>query len=391
MVGSRSRRKRLIVIGSGIVLLLLLAFVAAGLWLKHRAQEVPDHFPRPEPAFDARRAPWPPKFGVNANMVAEARDPALLRRQFDAIAAAGLGWVRIGATWPWIQPQEDGPYDWSLLDEPIAAAARAGLDVAPVIQFTPKWASNLPGSDRALAKDPADSDRFVVALVRRYGPGGSFWKAHPELRARPVRVWELWNEENAQHFFAAMSGRTFGYQAVLMSRAIRAVDPRARLVLGGLVGTFESAGDRVAVDRFLRDMLDAQPSLTRLLDAIGLHVYGDAANVGRIACRTRALLDQIGFRRQALVLNEFGSLSQGPGSLPERERGALLASVVAGFADDRACGGGADVRMVSPYTWWTPDVESGNLREFWGIAETDGRLKPSGRAYAEAVRRVGGR
>ncbi|EHN10415.1 hypothetical protein PAI11_27300 [Patulibacter medicamentivorans] len=383
------RRWRIPAIGCGGLLLVGLLVLGAGLWLKHRAQDVPDSFPRPEPSLDRGRAPWPPRFGVNAGTIAESPDAAFRRGHFQAIARAGLGWVRIGITWPRIQPKEDGPFDWSSLDGPIAEAADAGLDVEGVIQFTPKWASTVPFSDRALAKDPADTDRFVTALVRRYGPKGEFWRTHPAARRRPVRTWEIWNEENAQYFFAPKSGKTYAYQAVLVGRAVRAVDPQARLLLGGLVGTFESRSDVIPPDEFLADALRAQPSLPRLLDGVALHVYGDAANVGTVTCRVRTVMDRLGLRRQVIALDEFGAPRKGAGALDEQARSAILSGVVDGFSRPAACGGeNPRVRLIAPYTWWTKEADPGNREDWFGLVDIHARPYPAGRTYLQAVRNV---
>lgn len=382
-------RWRIPAIGCGALVAVLAVIVGAGLWLQHRAREVPDHFPRPEPTFDDRRAAWPPTFGVNAGTVAESPDPAFRQRQFAAIAAGGLKWVRIGATWPLVQPQKDGPYDWSSLDDPVGEAAKAGLDVEAAIQFTPKWASNLPGSDRALAKDPAQTDRFVVAVVRRFGPDGTFWREHPEIRARPIRVWEIWNEQNAQHFFAAKSATTYAYQAVLVARAIRAVDPRARILMGGLVGRFEPRPDLIPADQFIEQSLRAQPSLRRLLDGIAWHAYGDASRVGRVTCQLRQVMDRLGLQRKAIVLNEFGGTRKGLGATTEAQRSALLGGVVAGLSGRHACGGkDPDIPMIAPYTWWTQERNPDNAEDWFGLVDIHARPYPAGRTYLQAVRNV---
>jgi hypothetical protein len=35
---------------------------------------------------------------------------------------------------------------------------------------------------------------WATQLVDRYGRGGSLWRAHPEVRPRPITSWQVWNE-----------------------------------------------------------------------------------------------------------------------------------------------------------------------------------------------------
>ena len=83
--------------------------------------------------------------------------------------------------------------------------------------------------------DPATFAAFAGALVRRYGPGGSFWSERPELPQIPVRDWQVWNEPNLPGFWSAQPFAR-SYVRVLRSAraAIRAADPGARVILAGL-------------------------------------------------------------------------------------------------------------------------------------------------------------
>jgi hypothetical protein len=73
------------------------------------------------------------------------------------------------------------------------------------------------------------------ALVRRYGPSGSFWTEHPELVPQPIRYWQIWNEPSFNTFW---SDQPFAQDYVALvhdSRiAVQSVDPGAKIVLAGL-------------------------------------------------------------------------------------------------------------------------------------------------------------
>jgi hypothetical protein len=58
--------------------------------------------------------------------------------------------------------------------------------VLPILDSPPAWARGA-GLQRAYAA-------FTAQAVARYGPGGSFWRAHPQWRAATPVWFELWNE-----------------------------------------------------------------------------------------------------------------------------------------------------------------------------------------------------
>ena len=88
-----------------------------------------------------------------------------------------------------------------------AAAADGGLRIIALPCDAPRWAmphwndAPVRGSGRL-----ADFSAFVRELVERYGTRGSFWQEHPELHARPIRYYDIWNEPYERRFGRASSG-----------------------------------------------------------------------------------------------------------------------------------------------------------------------------------------
>ena len=70
--------------------------------------------------------------------------------------------------------------------------------------------------------------RFVSGAVERYGPGGSFWAEHPSLPQRPIRTWQIWNEENFKYFVAKPNPAEYGklVNALLRPRSRRSIAAR---------------------------------------------------------------------------------------------------------------------------------------------------------------------
>ena len=47
----------------------------------------------------------------------------------------------------------------------------------------------------------ASFSAFVRSLVERYGTGGTFWEENPDLAARPIRYYDIWNEPYVPRFW----------------------------------------------------------------------------------------------------------------------------------------------------------------------------------------------
>jgi len=379
------KTKRIAIAIGAFLLALLAGAVVLFLVSQNRVKQVPDHFPRPEPRATSARAPWPPRFGVNANLVLGNGDGAWRRRQLGAIAANGLHWVRGTISGSVLQPEPGAPR-FEVHDQWVLDLAAAGLEFVPNLTFTPRWAATLGNSDRTPANNPAVTDRLVRAIVRRYGPGGSLWREHPGVRSRPIRTWEIWNEENVRHFFAPRDGRTYAHHAVVVARAIRSVDPRARILFGGLAGHLDDSWQVKAADGFLADAIDAQPSLRRLLDGVAYHSYGTAGRVAEVTCAMRKKMDELGLANKPLVLNEFGAAtSGGAGALDEQARATRMGETVAAVVKPQTCQRAPNVALIAPYTWWSPHTNPDDPEQWFWLANDHGTPLASGRTYVLAA------
>jgi hypothetical protein len=128
------------------------------------------------------------------------------------------------------------------------------LEVLPFLSTVPCWISHKP------SKLPIDSARarrgwvaFVRAAAERYGPGGQFWAEHaPGVakdgivipRPKPIHVWQVCNEANFFYFAYPVSPTRYARLLKLTSRAIKAADPRADVLLSGLFGEPDEGGKR---------------------------------------------------------------------------------------------------------------------------------------------------
>jgi len=207
--------------------------------------------------------------------------------------AGGIETVRWPLAWSTVQPTRRGGYDWSSFDPVVETAARAGLRVMPVVASPPRWVVR---RETTLPVDTAVQRRavrqFLQAAVRRYGPGGELWRERavegpnyePAItRPVPIREWQVWNEVNFFYFAFPVSVPRYARLLSEASRAIKAVDPGARVILSGLFGEPNARGRRgMPAARFL-DRLYKVPGIRHRFDGIALHPYAvDAKALERL-------------------------------------------------------------------------------------------------------------
>jgi len=231
-------------------------------------------------------------------------------------------------------------------------ASEAGVEVFPVLYGVAGWAMSKRMSRRCgLACAPTTPEarqgfaRFAAAAVARYGPGGSFWArsqppppgdpcAVPPLLCKrgsaqsPIEAWQIWNEQNSPKYYAPKVN-VRGYAALVKEagKAIRAEDPRADVVLGGMWGP--PATDAVVPTlRYLERLYDVRGSRSTF-DSIAIHPYGaEFASVKNQVRGTRRLVTRVGDSKVGIWVTELGWASGGPKDSPlvksRREQAALL-------------------------------------------------------------------
>jgi len=224
-------------------------------------------------------------WGVVANEAPNAEEAATLR-------AGGVESIRVPVNWGAVQSGPGAAADWSSVDPYVRGAAEAGIGVLPFLTGAPGWAvgsEGIGGGARAPVSMPVQTAaqragwrEFLRLAVFRYGPGGSFWAENPLLPADPIRVWQIWNEENYKYFAARPSPSQYGKLVVDSYRDLRSADPGARIVLGGLFARPKGGGAKPAAGRikrawfaadFLARMYRSTPGVRGKFLAVALHPY----------------------------------------------------------------------------------------------------------------------
>jgi hypothetical protein len=216
--------------------------------------------------------------------------------EWDRMAADGAESVRAAFYWSEAQPypgfaqmppgqaaafRDEGgvPTDFSRYDAVVASAARRHLGVLPIVHRTPGWAAENPQDVASTPRGTAAYAAFLGALVRRYGPAGSFWAERPDLPRLPIRDWQVWNEPNLTRYWSRQPfARSYVRLLRAADRALEAADPGARTVLAGLPNESFTA---------LRAIYRAGGRGT--FDVVALHPYtGKPRNVVRLVELARA-------------------------------------------------------------------------------------------------------
>jgi hypothetical protein len=305
----------------------------------------------------------------------------ILRRQ----TAAGVRLLRQTFDWASIE-RSPGHYDFSVYDDYVAATARAGIQVLPVLFDPPAFHSRArkPGDDTPPPSSPASMARFAQALVHRYGPEGTLWRDRAELPPRPIRAWQIWNEPNVPAYWGGRpSARGYARLLERVGAAIKHVDPKAMIVTGGI----PNSGLGIGFEPYVRAL--ARAGAGRAFDALAIHPYarGPAGVLAAVA-GARRLLASVGNDSAKLWVTEFGWASDGPGSaftVGPAAQASNARTVIAALAEHARA---LRLEGVVYYNWRDAKPYPGG-KDFWGLhtglLRKDGRPKPALAAFAAAA------
>jgi hypothetical protein len=178
-------------------------------------------------------------------------------RVLDLVKAAGIGPLRAGnLAWDKAEPQP-GQFDEAYLatwQAALADLSARGLQSSVTLFGTPAWAQAVPGSTCGPIK-PDNYDEFAAfaaRMVKRFS-----------VAPYNIKRWEIWNEPDAPVAVNDMpfgcwgrpgtpdyGGRAFGDMLKVVSPAIKAADPKATVIFGGLLmGCGVDGGDCQSLDQ----------------------------------------------------------------------------------------------------------------------------------------------
>ncbi|MGZ8176315.1 cellulase family glycosylhydrolase [Williamsia sp. SKLECPSW1] len=329
--------------------------------------------PSPSPSTSDGIAAQGHGFGIALGAEVYWQGTAATDADLDAIAAAGLGSIRVPVFWAAIQPTGPAAYTWSVVDHLVDGARARGLRVLATVGGSPAWAGDpaAGGGPYAAPRDVSEWATFVRATAEH-------------LRGR-VSAYEIWNEPNSSMFFAPKvdAGR---YTRLLRAAhaSIAAVDPRVTVLAGALGTVIDTATTTDPVD-FLRTMYD--DGAAGSFDAVSVHPYkydlglAEAWTVpespGRQIAEMRRIMGDHGDGGKQLWATEYG--------LPSSRVGLdRQAQMISGFGRDWR-----QLPFAGPVFWYTlrdratgvPDDEDN-----FGVIRTDRTPKPAAQVVVDYAR-----
>lgn len=199
---------------------------------------------------------------------------------YDSLIGTNAKWMRNRASWRSIEPVNVTPdaYNWSSADGAYAVAhpENGGLNVIGTIEFAPDWAA--PAENGPLYPDALDDfAEFMSAIVERFDGDG-----FEDAPGSPiVTYWEIYNEPdnnsdvNSPYFAEPMHwgdhGAEYANMLATIYPAIKAANPQAQVVIGGLALDWFEAEGGPFVESFLSDVLAAGGG--NYFDVMNFHSY----------------------------------------------------------------------------------------------------------------------
>jgi hypothetical protein len=174
------------------------------------------------------------------------------------VSDMGFDWVKSYVNWETVEP-EKGQYRWVDPDNIVNAFEDYGVRILMRVHGTPAWAKPEGTFLSHPPDDVADFARFMEALAGRY--------------KGQVAAYEIWNEPNLDYEWGYLEPDPAGYTALLQAayQAVKAVDPDALIISGGLATTGDGSPTAAGDLDFLQSMYDA--GARGYFDALGSHPY----------------------------------------------------------------------------------------------------------------------
>jgi hypothetical protein len=303
-------------------------------------------------------------------------DAASLDDQFDALAAMKVTWVRVDVDWSVIEPVQS-QLDWSSTDMLVDRALAHGMRVLLVLLFSPPWTTRTPGEARARPDDTTAFANFARVAAQRYA-------------GRGVHHWEIWNEPNTGTFWPPKPDvREYGRLFRAAAGAVRTVDPRATILLGGLSPEYDNS-DTADIDPagYLEQLYD--DGTAQLADAIALHPYTfpsmpmDRTQRTTGGFRDLPALHQLMVRRgdgnKKIWITEYGApTGTGQYAVSERDQAAILL---------------AARQQVDTWDWAGPLIyyeladggtDPADIEQNFGVLRADNSPKAAARALVDTA------
>jgi hypothetical protein len=333
-----------------------------------------------------RPATYVGRVGFHVHFAAKA--PAEAEQGMRALKAIGVTWVRDDFDWRYAEPRP-GQFDFGRGDTLMTAAARTRMNVLGILAYAPRWAATDSSEPYSPPKNLSDYATYIKYVLWRYGPGGDFWRQHPNLEPMPLRAVELWNEPWAWWFWRpGPDPAAYARLAHAGAAAVRSVAPETTILISGDVWGYDRNGSGPP---FLAAVLTADPKLRKLVDGYSVHAYTGAQPPSSRRSALRFQFDRIPLTKQVarrfhagkpIWLTEYG-WSTAP-STPRAVTEAQQARYIVGAT--KIALKRYNVAKAFVYDYSRSNGRQGDLENNYGMIRSDGSYKPAWDAVVRLLR-----
>jgi polysaccharide biosynthesis protein PslG len=305
-------------------------------------------------------------------------------KQLGTMRRARVGLLRQTFDWSAIERRR-GQYDFSAYDRYVEATARRGIKLLAVLSHAPRfYERRASGRGIAPPRSNAAFASFARALVRRYGPDGTFWG--DDLAAYSdygIRSWQIWNEPSLPVYWRPRpNAGQYGAMLRRVGTAIHAEDPDAEVVSAGLPNS--ALRGAVPLTRYLAGMYGSAGRAA--FDTLAVNAYVlDAVELRGLLRTVRKLMNSRGDRAARIWVTELGWADRGPRHRFVVGAGGQAQRLRDSFRALRQLRGALRVRGLVWYQWRDQRRPRGASDEWGyhtGLLTASGRRKPAFNAFA---------
>ena len=315
-------------------------------------------------------------------------------QHFHMLQNTASSWIRTSIFWPAIEGINTTPssYTWAHADTTLRAAVDNCANIIATVDHTPTWASI--ADERSPIKPGLLPDYvdFVEDLVERYDGDGF----HDNPYGIVVKYWEFYNEPDFGSMSDSIGWGEYGSEYAAMLNAIypavKATDPEAQVLMGGIAYEFFTTQNGFFVRGFIDDVLEAGGG--KYFDIMSLHHYpfpdhrrnwteGNSSGLMEKIAYIKAKLEAYGFKDELakpLMITETGWHSENDDLYPSTDdfQGRHIIQLLT-----QSVASGAEVVI-----WWAFQ-DSGTYPYQTGLTVPPDTIKPAYTVYRDVVKRIG--
>lgn len=302
---------------------------------------------------------------------------------YQSMVDAGVRHTREDFVWNFLEPQNDS-FEWSRSDNVMTAAARTGMDVLAILDYSAAWASSSGTNTQAYPATNTHYADFARRVAQRYGPGGSFWSAHPELTPSPIRALEIWNEPSGfWNAYPNPDPARYASMSLAAAQAIHGVNADIEVLIDGSILQARTDGQ---LRSWIEAVLAAQPTLKDHIDGYSVHPYPYPAPQGPYVEHEDVrwdygVVELVRSRTQAMgaakpiYITEVGwsTAPQGEGVTSEATQAQYISGAIRRATNEWS----SFVPRVYVYSFDRDSNDPTEREGYFGVRRRDGTYKPA--------------